>query len=397
MASDGEQAVNERFQRLQRYLGWSDLDRDWIQRARELVQPAFPQLVADFYEAVLREPAAVRVITGGEEQVERLKQKMYQWLEELFSGNYDGLYVVRRWRVGRRHVEIGLDQSYANMAMGRLRLGIIARLGASWPAGAPGLTETVLAINRLIDLDLALIEDAYQLAYARRRESIERLAAIGQVAGGIAHELRNPLHVISTSVYYLVRAGSLPPDKLTEHLERIARQVGRASEVVNALNDLARLPVPELRLVQVSACVDEVLRDLVLPAEIQLVRDIPDNLSRVLADERQLRIALSNLVRNACDAMAQGGQLTLRGRSVGDRVAIEIADTGVGIAPEVLPRILEPLFSTKACGIGLGLAVTRAILDKHNAHLAVESEVGRGSMFRISLPAATPEQVEAVW
>jgi signal transduction histidine kinase len=95
--------------------------------------------------------------------------------------------------------------------------------------------------------------------------------------------------------------------------------------------------------------------------------------------------------------MAQGGQLTIRGRSAGDRVAIEIADTGVGIAPDNLPRILEPLFSTKACGIGLGLAVTRAILEKHNAHLAVESEVGRGSLFRISLPAATPEQVEAVW
>ena len=99
----------------------------------------------------------------------------------------------------------------------------------------------------LLDLDLALIEDAYQTEYQRRQQAAERLATIGQVAGGVAHELRNPLNVIKTSVYYLRNAKAPSPDKQQSHLERIDRQVSVADGVIMALNSFARLPLPALK------------------------------------------------------------------------------------------------------------------------------------------------------
>jgi signal transduction histidine kinase len=108
----------------------------------------------------------------------------------------------------------------------------------------------------------------------------------------------------------------------------------------------------------------------------------------ILADGHQLRIVFGNLVRNARDAMPDGGVLRIAVREAQDRVEIEVSDTGVGIRGEDLGKIMEPLFSTKARGIGLGLAITRAILDKHNATIAVASEPGRGTTFTVRLAAA---------
>jgi signal transduction histidine kinase len=109
----------------------------------------------------------------------------------------------------------------------------------------------------------------------------------------------------------------------------------------------------------------------------------------VLGDRAQLHIVLSNLIRNARDAMSDGGTLRLIARENGDRVEITIADTGVGIPPENLPRIFEPLYSTKAKGIGLGLSIAHEILTRHNGTLHVRSEPGVGSTFTIQLPRAT--------
>src|SRR5262249_42174959 len=151
------------------------------------------------------------------------------------------------WRVGWRHVEIGLDQVYTNVALSRLRTGLCRALQEHWPGDPDDLRATVRALNTLLDLDLALIEDAYQAEYMARLQRSERLAAIGQVAGGVAHELRNPLNVIKTSVYYLLNARNPTPQKKAEHLGRIERHVALADGVITALSSFAKMPVPDRR------------------------------------------------------------------------------------------------------------------------------------------------------
>ncbi|MGV3483721.1 MAG: protoglobin domain-containing protein [Planctomycetaceae bacterium] len=387
-----ESSQYERYLELQRYVGWSEDDGARVLAAGPLISRHFVELVEDFYREIDLHPEARKVITGGHAQVERLKGTLVRWLEELFAGRYDHEYVMRRWQVGLRHVEIGLSQVFTNAALSRLRSGLLEALEREWPEGDPkGLLRTRMSLNRLLDLDLALIEDAYQTEFHRREQSVQRLVTIGQVAGGIAHELRNPLNVIKTSVYFLLNARQASPDKIQAHLERIDRQVAAADAVIVGLNNFARLPIPDLQPIDTRKFLAELTETIELPQNIHWRTECSDDVGAFLGDPKQLSIVLSNLIRNARDAMPQGGQLIVSAARDRDGISITVQDTGVGISKEVLQRVMEPLFTTKARGIGLGLAISRAIVEKHNGKLTATSEPDRGSTFTVHLPTA-PDQ-----
>jgi two-component system sensor kinase FixL len=206
------------------------------------------------------------------------------------------------------------------------------------------------------------------------------------VSGGIAHELRNPLNVIKTSIYFLRNARSPAPEKVAAHLERIDRQATLADNVITALHDFARLPEPVVQPISPQPLFQAIVDSLSIPKNVQVAVECFGDSTVVQADERQLSIVLSNLIRNACDAMPEGGKLTLAATVVGDEARLSVIDTGKGIPSPELPSVMEPLFSTKARGLGLGLAIAKAIVEKHRGRIAVESEVGKGSAFTIVLP-----------
>jgi signal transduction histidine kinase len=378
-----------RYQELQQYVGWTDDDAQRVRSIAESLEPYVPALIDDFYAEINRHPEARKVITGGPAQIERLKGTLRAWIRELLFGPYDQDYVARRWRVGWRHVDIGLDQVYTNVALSRLRRGLLQGLEDNRRGDLKEELAIRRSLNMLLDLDLAIIEDAYQTEYLGRQQRSERLAAIGQVAGGVAHEIRNPLNVVKTSVYYLLNARNPTPEKVAEHLRRIEKNVTLADNVVTALSNFAKMPVPDLRPIAMRQCLDQTLEHNPVPDTILVTIDCPDSLPAALADLDQVRIVFGNLVRNARDAMPNGGRLTLAARHDGDGVEVDVADTGVGIAPDLLGRIMEPLYSTKARGLGLGLAIARAILDKNKGHLRVTSTLGQGSTFTVRLLAAT--------
>jgi signal transduction histidine kinase len=377
--------IVRRYQELQRYVGWTDEDAARVHGLSRTVQSYFQALVDDFYGEIERHPEARQVITGGAEQVARLKGTLTTWLKELFAGRYDADYVARRWRVGQRHVEIGLNQVYTNAALSRLRRGLLDIIGLEMGQDPAELLHSRRSLNMLLDLDLALIEDAYQTEHRRRQQAAERLATIGQVAGGVAHELRNPLNVIKTSVYYLQNARNAPPEKQQTHLERIERQVTVADGVIMTLNNFARLPLPDLQPLELAPLLREALESNSLPENIGVRLELESELPPVLGDRGQLVIVFGNLIRNARDAMPEGGQLAISAQVNADHVSVTVQDNGSGIRPENLARIMEPLYTTKSRGIGLGLAITRAIVDKHNGRLTVSSEPGKGARFTVHL------------
>ncbi|MFQ3649969.1 MAG: protoglobin domain-containing protein, partial [Gemmataceae bacterium] len=251
--------IFDRYHSIQNYIGWTDQIPQRIVAIAPLLRPLIPDLVDDFYHEIQRHPAASKVITGGDEQIMRLRVTLRHWLEQLLSGQYDRDYVLRRWRVGLRHVEIGLDQVFTNAALSRLRSGLARGLAQRWMGEPAELWEHLAALHQVLDLDLAIIEDAYQSEYAARLQRTERLATLGQIAGGIAHELRNPLNVIKTSIYFLLHAKNITPEKRLEHLQRIERQVTLSDEVITALTNFARMPLPELTPFDVVACLREIL------------------------------------------------------------------------------------------------------------------------------------------
>jgi signal transduction histidine kinase len=218
----------------------------------------------------------------------------------------------------------------------------------------------------------------------------ERLAAIGQVAAAVGHELRNPLGVL-TNTLYLIRSGLSADEetRLGRHIDRAEREVGAAVVIVESLLEFARARQPLDETVDLADLVDESLSVAPPPDGVEVVQVGLDRAPIVRADHQQLRQVLLNLVSNGYQAMDGVGVLTIEART-GEGGALEVAvsDTGCGMDADTSPHVFDAFFTRRAKGIGLGLAVTKRIVDAHGGTIAVESEVGVGTTFVVSLPGA---------
>ena len=225
----------------------------------------------------------------------------------------------------------------------------------------------------------------------------ERLAAIGELASTIGHELRNPLGVISNAVY-LLRGdlGPDPTDAASRHLATAEREVSAATVIVSDLLEFARQRDPVMTDVDAGALLDEVLGVLPPPTGITVHRQ-PENAPVVaVADRDMLRQVLLNLIGNAYQAMPEGGSLTVGVADDGHNARLRVTDTGAGMNDEVQAKLFEPFFTTKARGVGLGLAVCKRIIDAHGGSIAVDSALGTGSTFTVVLPQVrVPRQAVA--
>lgn len=381
----------ERFLELKRYVDLSEADCKVIWDLYPVVEPHFAELCEDFYAEILRHPSAASVITGGTVQVERLKQTLYLWLTEFFRGPYDEVYAKKHWKVGSRHVQIGLNQSFTQVAMTRLRTGIMRIVFNAFQGEPDRLKSMELAIGKMIDLDLAIIQLAYEEELLRKQQQAERLSAIGQMGGGIAHELRNPLNVLQTSLYLLQHSQGMDAARREVHIERMQRQIQLANRTITALSEFTRLGPLNKKPIVLASWLEEMLRDNFSDklANIRCVIQPPD--LTLLADANQLGIAIRNLVANGLEAMNEQGTVTVAASmnpDNTDHVLVDVIDQGPGIPQEIRVRLTEPLFTTKTRGLGLGLALVRSIVERHSGVLKIHSTSAEGSVFRIELPVA---------
>ncbi len=365
------------------YMRFSPVDAASLRALGPVLAPHFGQIVDRFYEAIDRTPGAASVFTGGSAQIERQKAMLRGWLEGLFAGSYDAAYFERRARIGRTHVRIGLDQQYMFGAMNLIREGLHAALrgaGRDEPAAHA-------AIDRLCDIELAIMLETYRDAYVARVKDAERLATIGQVAASIGHELRNPLAVMQTSVHQLQRRA--PEDeRTTRHLRRVGEQISLCNQIISDLLELARDRPIERRSVDVAAVVREAAASVPRPEGVALVLDLAEDLPLAALDRVQVRQLVVNLVQNAFQAVGPAGSVTVALTGAGGELQLRVDDSGPGFSPEVQRRLFEPLFTTRANGTGLGLALCRRIVEKHGGTISAANRAGGGASFRASFPRA---------
>jgi len=219
----------------------------------------------------------------------------------------------------------------------------------------------------------------------------EKLAVLGQLAGSVGHELRNPLGVINNAVYYLKMTQPDVDEKISKYHAVIEQEVHNAEKIITDLLDFARVKSVDQELIAIPVLVQSVLARFLVPEYITTVLDLPADLPNILVDQRQMEQVLGNLTTNACQAMIEGGTLTIRAQPAAlddgqPAVRIQVIDTGSGITAENLKKLFEPLFTTKARGIGLGLAVSRKLVEANGGRIDVQSEVGKGSTFTVYLP-----------
>ncbi len=167
-------ATFDKYCELQRYVGWDAVDYQRITVVRDVLLARSDEIVDDFYNQIRLHPHAVEVITGGEAQILQLKSTLRLWLRQLLTGPYDNDYVVLRTKVGQRHVAIGLDQVYTNAALSRMRQALCGIIAETWQGSSGELTSTLGSLNKLLDLDLAIIEDAYQTEFSARQQRLSK-------------------------------------------------------------------------------------------------------------------------------------------------------------------------------------------------------------------------------
>lgn len=251
------------------------------------------------------------------------------------------------------------------------------------------VTATVLAEQ------LALKLENYALFAAREKLEAElaetrRLASLGAFAAAIAHEIRTPLTSIQMNVQILQGKCDLPAKDM-EYFDIAQVELRRLNQYINEILDYAKplqihaLPSDIREIADETArSLEPILRD----RKVTLAREHAPELPAVPVDAGRMRQVLVNLLDNAANASAEGGEVVVRTRTEGDRVVLEVIDHGKGIASEDLPKIFEPFFTTRPDGTGLGLAIAQKIVKAHGAELVVESKAGEGATFRVSFPAA---------
>jgi two-component system NtrC family sensor kinase len=226
----------------------------------------------------------------------------------------------------------------------------------------------------------------------------ERLALIGQLSANVAHELNNPLQgIVAYSQLLLERPSS--DESATESISKIVTQANRCRDIIRGLLDFARQRKPDKTVCNVNSMLQDcvsLVEHQVLFHNIQIIKDFDDSLPTAILDPSQMERVFMNIIINAAEAMDGGGRLTLTTRFDSDhqRIEVKFKDIGQGIPEKNLESIFDPFFTTKELGhgTGLGLAISYGIVKEHRGTLSVESEVGKGTTFTISLPLTTEEE-----
>lgn len=237
--------------------------------------------------------------------------------------------------------------------------------------------------------ELAHANEGLVKAEAAVRRS-ERLAALGQLTAGLAHELRNPLGTIRASAEMLKRVSSAENDVSREMTEYITSEVDRANSLVSRFLEFAR-PLPMKPVVtDIHEVIDRAVQQYERSAdrpEVSVYKNYDPAVRPLSIDGEWMERVFYNLLRNAAEASQPGGSITVKTRPVGDLVEVAVIDRGGGITPEHRESIFNPFFTTKPSGVGLGLAIVSKIIDEHGGRITVESEPGQGAVFRVLLPS----------
>lgn len=332
-------------------------------------------------------------------------EKMFRCPAAEAIGTSIERFLPERFRqTHHQHVERFASNGETNRAVGSLGRPIygLRSNGEEFPieasisrtlAGAEKLYTVILRdITARTEADRKLKESLREL---RETQDIlvrkERLATLGQLAGSVAHELRTPLNVITNSIYFLRSAIGETQGDVSESLDEMTRAVASSDLIISEMLDFVREPSRLTTNFRIGEAIEQALRLVSRPSSVQVVATGAGHEMKVHGNPDQITRILVNLIQNAYHAMPNGGELELTASEAkGEKVCVKVRDTGCGIAEEDLPKIFEPLYTTKTRGIGLGLAISHRYAQLNQGWLFAESKVGKGTTFRLILNGPVP-------
>lgn len=381
------------------HLALAEADTANLRALLPILEPALDGIVDAFYRRLFADPRARAIFQGGQEQIDRQRLRLRDWLAGLFTGVYDEAYYDQRLNIGRVHVRVGLPQHFMPTAMEIVRQELKRALAVSPIPNTPAMLES---LDKILSLELTIMLESYQQAYEAKIRDEERavveekltrsehLAQIGQLAASLAHEIKNPLAGISGAIQVL-RDSMQQEDPHRAIIGEILSQINRLDATVKDLLIFARPRQPDFGLCNLCATVQRVIRLMTDSPPLRRVRvytDCGEGVPPIRADEGQMEQLIMNLLLNAAHASKQGDQITISLRSNGRNARLIIADTGKGMDQHILARAFEPFFTTKAKGTGLGLSICRKIVEAHHGSMTLTSKLNEGTEAIIELPIA---------
>ncbi len=374
------------------YVALNEADRARLVALHAVLAPEFSAIADAFYVAAQTSAKAASIL-GGPGRAARLHATLIDWMSTGLLGPHDAAFYVKRARIGRRHVEIGLDQHYMVTAINVVRRAYRDRVVAAYP---PAEAHAVgHAVDKLLDLELALMLRHYQIdsearlvadERQRRREQVE---AMQTLCAGLAHEVRNPLNSAKLQLALVdrrLRRGGDDP-KLVEPIELAGYEIDRLTELLDEFLAFARPPSLDPRPHDVVSVVRDVVESdqpLAFRRGAQLtLAEVAPVVAEI--DAVKMRQIVDSLVCNAIEAVTAGGHVEVAVEQVADQIHIRVTDDGTGIPSDVLPRIYEPFFSTKEGGTGMGMSIVHSLVALHHGSIQVASSP-TGTTFQVAVP-----------
>jgi signal transduction histidine kinase len=390
---DDSSITAEEFELRKRFARFTAEDAALLSELRDTFTEHADEVVEAFYAHLLRFPPPAELLEDPE-RVRRVKLAQREYLISMTQGSYGVEYAHGRLAIGRVHDGIGLDPEWYLGAYG-LYLDLLSPLIRQRFASEPSKVAPALAaLGKLIVLDMQLVQDAYYgLQRKRAVEQSEHLAAVGQLAASIAHEVRNPLAGMKGALEVLRKELAVKPSNL-EIVDELLAQIGRLEHLVRDLLDYARPQALSPQPFDLHEMLDRLIRMVKEQSDargITVERVDGPGTSRLIADPKQIEQVVLNLIHNAIQAMDGGGTLRVATRVRGGAMVIIFKDTGKGIPPTELRRIFQPFYTTKHRGSGLGLPIVMKIAEAHAGSIQINSEPGKGTTATLRLPRGDSE------
>lgn len=285
---------------------------------------------------------------------------------------------------------IGFDDCHAERSWDNTEISIILRVAAASIGGAIARYEAEMSLKRYSEQLEDMVKEKTQ-----KLKDAERLVAIGETAAMVGHDLRNPLQVVVNLIYLArLKMKSLPSPKrefaerasIDETLTTILDMSEYMNKIVLDLQDFARPIQPELIEFNLLGIVRDTILAIAIPEHTHVVLEVGEDI-KAIADPSLIKRVFTNLILNAVQSMQSGGRLLIKARKDEDTISISVQDTGVGIPKEMMPRLFQPLVTGKSKGTGLGLAVSKRLVEAHKGSISIESEVGVGTKVTVKLPS----------
>jgi len=335
-----------------------------------------------------------------EEEIIRAKWSIFIMILLVIGGIVTLILIVtRKW------ITIPISQlmnGIKHMAKGELNTRIDLKRGGELSELAQAFNQ--MAVNLKEAQDRIIQEGETKLDLERSLRQSEKLATIGQLASGLAHEIGTPLNIIGGRTE-LAKRRLDDKELIQKNLDTIAQQTERITKIIQQLLGFVRKKRPEQKALRINAILDstlDLLEHQIQKQRLKVAKDFREDLPSAIGDPDQLQQVFLNLILNAIQSMPDGGELRIsatcertskeglvNGRQ--EYVVVCVKDTGMGMEKEVLQNIFNPFFTTKDAGTGLGLMVSQGIIQDHEGWIDVESEIGKGSIFRVYFPCFSGE------